>query len=420
MVQFLEKNSLIEIGKRGKIAAKELSLLSAEEKDNLLLGIKSDLENSFQTIIDENKKDMENGKGKLSDALLDRLKLDESRLKSMAESISQVVALEEVVGKVENMKHLKNGLQVGQMRVPMGVIGIIYEARPNVTLDASILCLKSSNAIILRGGSDAINSNIVIANIIRKAIESRGYNPDFVQVIEDTNRKTAIDLMTLKGYVDLLIPRGSGSLINSVVENATVPVLETGVGNCHVYVDEYANIPMAINIIRNAKTQRTGVCNAMESLLVHKNVADSFYKKLKDELKEYSVVVHGSEDFNKKYDNSILATNEDYGREYLDYEMSAKIVENIDEAIDHISKYSTHHSDVIVTENYTNAMRFLREVDSACVYVNASSRFTDGGELGNGAEMGISTQKLHARGPVGIKELTTAKYIILGSGQIRK
>ncbi len=420
MVQFLENNSLVEIGKRAKIAARELSLLSAEDKDKLLFGIKEELEKNFQLIIDKNAIDMENGRGVLTDALLDRLELNEGRLIDMANSITDVVNLDEVVGKVENMKLQKNGLQVGQMRVPIGVIAIIYEARPNVTLDTAILCIKSSNAVILRGGSDAVNSNIAIANTIRSAIEKMGYNPDFVQLIEDTDRKTAVDLMKLRGYVDLLIPRGSAGLINSVLENASVPVLETGVGNCHVYVDEFADIKMAINIIRNAKTQRTGVCNAMESLLVHKNVSDAFYKELKEALKEKSVIVHGSEEFNEKYVNDLVATEEDYGKEYLEYEMSAKVVDSIDEALDHIAKYSTHHSDVIVTENYTNAMRFLREVDSACVYVNASSRFTDGSELGMGAEMGISTQKLHARGPVGIRELTTTKYVILGNGQVRK
>ena len=337
----------------------------------------------------------------------------------MVESIDKVIDLKDPIGFIENMDLLPNGLQIGKKRVPIGVIGIIYEARPNVTLDCSILCLKSSNALILRGGKEAINSNKAIVEIIRGVFKDLGYNQNFVQLIEDTTRESANELMTLNGYVDLLIPRGSAGLIKTVVLNSTVPVLQTGDGNCHVYIDENADIEMSINIIENAKTQRIGVCNAMESLLVHKNVGDDFYNKLQKIIDEYNITVYGDESSNMKLINTKIANEEEYAREYLDYAFSMKIVEDIDEAINHIRKYSTKHSDVIVTKDYNNSRKFLDLVDSACVYVNASSRFTDGFEFGKGAEMGISTQKLHARGPVGLVELTSEKYIILGDGQIR-
>ncbi len=346
--------------------------------------------------------------------------LDDKRVDSMIKSIDEIIELEDPIGEIENMKTLDNGLVLGKKSVPIGVIGIIYESRPNVTLDAAVLGLKSSNVIVLRGGKEAINSNKAIADSIREGIRETGYNENMVTLIEDTTRESSIELMRLKGYIDLLIPRGSASLINTVIENAKVPTLETGVGNCHIYVDKNADIKMALNIIENSKTTRVGVCNAMESLLIHKELREEFYYGLKNIINKYSLEVYGCEKTMRKMDNIKLATEEEYKREFLDYAMSVKIVDNIDEAIDHIYKYSSGHSDVIVTEDYNNSMKFLNEVDSACVYVNASSRFTDGGEFGKCAEMGISTQKLHARGPIGLKELTSSKYIILGSGQIRE
>ncbi|MBP2024758.1 glutamate-5-semialdehyde dehydrogenase [Peptoniphilus stercorisuis] len=420
MEQSLRKN-LIEMGEKSKEASRELSKLNTLEKNNILKSIKKSLLENKENIIEENKIDIKSGKELgLSEGLLDRLLLDDSRVLSMANSVDDLIDLEDPIGEIASMKTLENGLILGKKSVPIGVIAIIYEARPNVTLDAAILAIKSSNALILRGGKEAIRSNIAIAKAIRSGIKNAGYNENIVSLIEDTSRESSNELMKLRGYVDLLIPRGSKSLIDAVVENAKVPTLETGVGNCHVYVDESAKINMAIDIIENAKTQRIGVCNAMESLVVHENIKDEFYQSLQKLIDKYNINVYGCEKSNKKLKNIKLATKEDYGTEFLDYAFSMKIVSSLDEAIDHIYKYSTHHSDVIITENYDNAMRFLNEVDSACVYVNASSRFTDGSEFGFGAEMGISTQKLHARGPVGLKELTSSKYIIFGNGQVRK
>lgn len=420
MEQSLRKN-LIEMGEKSKEASRELSKLNTLEKNNILKSIKKSLLENKENIIEENKIDIKSGKELgLSEGLLDRLLLDDSRVLSMANSVDDLIDLEDPIGEIASMKTLENGLILGKKSVPIGVIAIIYEARPNVTLDAAILAIKSSNALILRGGKEAIRSNIAIAKAIRSGIKNAGYNENIVSLIEDTSRESSNELMKLRGYVDLLIPRGSKSLIDAVVENAKVPTLETGVGNCHVYVDESAKINMAIDIIENAKTQRIGVCNAMESLVVHENIKDEFYESLQKLIDKYNINVYGCEKSNKKLKNIKLATKEDYGTEFLDYAFSMKIVSSLDEAIDHIYKYSTHHSDVIITENYDNAMRFLNEVDSACVYVNASSRFTDGSEFGFGAEMGISTQKLHARGPVGLKELTSSKYIIFGNGQVRK
>ncbi|MGO1579932.1 MAG: glutamate-5-semialdehyde dehydrogenase [Peptoniphilaceae bacterium] len=414
------REELENLANKSKEAGRELSKLSSKEKNNILMAIKKYILKNEEAIISANKKDMEKGREDgLNGGLLDRLLLDHRRIKAMADSVDVVIDLEDPIGKVENMKLLENGLQLGQKSVPIGVIGIIYEARPNVTLDASILAIKSSNTLILRGGKEAINSNIAIANSIRQAISSIGYNENMISLIEDTSRESSIELMKLRGFVDLLIPRGSSKLINSVVENAKVPTIETGVGNCHLYIDDSAKIDMAVDIFKNSKTTRVGVCNAMESLLVSEKVGDEFYKRIQKIIDEYNIKVHGCDKSKEKLNNVIPASDEDYGKEYLDYEMSIKIVSGLDEAIDHIYKYSTKHSEVIVTESYENAMRFLNEVDSSCVYVNASSRFTDGGEFGYGAEMGISTQKLHARGPVGLKELTSKKYIIFGSGQVR-
>lgn len=409
------------IGENSKAASRELYKLGVSEKNKILLEIKKSVLNNVQEILEANKIDIKNGQdANMSEGLLDRLTLNVDRVNAMANSIDEVIDLEDPIGEVENMKTLDNGLIIGKRSVPIGVIAIIYEARPNVTLDAAILGLKSSNAIILRGGKEAINSNKAITKAIRVGIKDAGYNENMVSLIEDTSRESATELMKLKGYVDLLIPRGSASLINSVVENAKVPTLETGVGNCHVFVDESAKVDMALNIIENAKTTRIGVCNAMESLLVHKNVADEFYVGLKEIINKYNLTVYADDLAREKISGLEVATDAEYAEEFLDYKMSMKIIDTFEEAIEHIYKFSTGHSDVIVTENYQNAMNFLNEVDSACVYVNASSRFTDGGEFGMGAEMGISTQKLHARGPIGLKQLTSTKYVILGSGQVRK
>ncbi len=412
---------LKEIGIKAKEASFELSLLNTSEKNNILRNISDNLIKNTSSILKANEIDLENGKNMgLSEGLLDRLLLNEERIKGMGEGIEQIIELRDPIGNISNMNLLPNGLQIGKKRVPMGVIGIIYESRPNVTLDCSALSLKSSNALILRGGKEAIESNKAIVKVIRDSIKQLGFNEDFVQLIEDTSRESANALMKLNGYVDLLIPRGSAGLIKSVVENSTVPVLQTGDGNCHIFVDESADIQMAINIIENAKTQRIGVCNAMESLLVHKNIKDEFYNGLQKTIDKYNIKVYGDEISRNKLNNIGIATEEEYYREYLDYAFSMKVVKDIDEAIDHIRKYSTHHSEVIITKDYDNSNKFLNLVDSACVYVNASSRFTDGFEFGLGAEMGISTQKLHARGPVALEELTSEKYIILGNGQIRE
>ena len=336
----------------------------------------------------------------------------------MADGLRSVAALDDPIGEVLYMKTLDNGLKIGQKRVPMGVIGIIFEARPNVTADAFGLCLKAGSATILRGGKEAFNSNTTIVNIFRNALEHIGLPKDCVQMVEDTSRETATEMMRLNGYIDVLIPRGGAGLIQSVVQNSTVPVIETGTGNCHTYVDKSADLDMAVRIVMNAKTQRPGVCNACESLLVHEDIAETFIPMVVKALKNNDVEIRGDERFSEE-DGVKQASEEDWGTEYNDLIISAKVVKDIDEAIEHIRKYSTGHSECIVTENYTNAQKFLDEVDAAAVYVNASTRFTDGGQFGFGAEIGISTQKLHARGPMGLKEITTTKYIIYGNGQIR-
>ncbi len=414
------REEIIEIGRLSKLASRELAIISSAEKNEILKSVGKSVSENMKSILAGNEIDIKNGKEMgLSEGLIDRLYLDEGRVQAMVNSIEQIIGLEDPIGEVEEMKTMENGLLIGKRSVPIGVIGIIYEARPNVTLDAAVLGIKSSNSVILRGGREAINSNVAIANAIRAGIEAAGFNPNIVMLIEDTSRESSVELMKLDGYVDLLIPRGSARLISSVVENAKVPVLETGVGNCHVYVDSSAKVDMAIDIIENAKTTRVGVCNAMESLLVHSDVSDEFYEKLARVIDEYNIVVYGCERSREKLSGLKIATEEEYAMEFLDYAMSMKLVDGIKEAIDHIYEYSTGHSDVIVTESYENSLKFLNEVDSACVYVNASSRFTDGGEFGKGAEMGISTQKMHARGPIGLRELTSTKYVILGTGQVR-
>lgn len=413
--------SVKELGKIAKEASYKLKKLNTAEKNKMLASIKESLLSERKKILEANEIDIKKGReNNMPEGLIDRLLLNEGRIEAMAKSIDEVIDFKDPVGRVLSMEENYAGLLIGKKTVPMGVIAIIYESRPNVTLDAAILSLKASSAIILRGGKESINSNIAIADAIRLGIKNAGYYENFVQIVKDTSRESSKELMQLKGYVDLLLPRGSASLINSVVENAKVPVIETGVGNCHIYVDQDADIENAIKIIENAKTQRIGVCNAMESLVVNENLEDKFYDMLNEVVEKYNIKVHADEKSLPKFKNAVPATEDDFGREYLDYEFSVKTVKDVDQAIDHITRYSTGHSEAILTKSYERAMKFLEGVDSACVYVNASTRFTDGGEFGKGAELGISTQKLHARGPVGLDELVSYKYIIFGHGEFRK
>ncbi|WP_411355258.1 glutamate-5-semialdehyde dehydrogenase [Peptoniphilus harei] len=413
--------SVKELGKIAKEASYKLKKLKTKEKNAMLLEIKKALLSEKEKILRANEEDIKKGReNKMPEGLIDRLLLTDERIEGMAKSIDEVIDFKDPVGKVLSMEENYAGLLIGKKTVPMGVIAIIYESRPNVTLDAAILSLKASSAIILRGGKESIKSNIAIADAIRLGIKNAGYDEDFVQIVKDTSRESSKELMQLKGYVDLLLPRGSASLINSVVENAKVPVIETGVGNCHIYVDDMCDIENAVKIIENAKTQRIGVCNAVESLVLNKNLPDEFFDLFNQVVEKYDIKVHADEAALPKIKNAVKAEEDDYGREYLDYEVSVKTVDDVDEAIDHITRYSTGHSESILTESYERAMKFLEEVDSACVYVNASTRFTDGGEFGKGAELGISTQKLHARGPVGLDELVSYKYIIFGHGEYRK
>lgn len=412
--------TLNEIGKNSKKASKDLFKLSSDDKNTILNYSAKCLIENTDIILLENKKDVNLAvEAGIKGALIDRLTLTKERICDMAEGLKQIAKLNDPIGEVLSMKTLSNGLIIGQKRVPMGVIGIIYEARPNVTSDAFGLCLKAGSSVILRGGKEAINSNKVIVNIFNEALRKLGYNSNIVQIVEDTQRESALEMMKLNKYIDLLIPRGGNGLIKSVVENSTVPVIETGVGNCHIFVDETAIIENAVNIVINAKTQRPGVCNACETLIVHENIAEKFIPLVCRELKNKNVEIRADKNVIKLYSEAVEAVEKDWETEFLDYIIAVKTVKNIDEAIEHIFKYSTGHSECIVTENYTNAQRFLNEVDSAAVYVNASTRFTDGNEFGLGAEIGISTQKLHARGPMGLAALTTTKFIIYGNGQIR-
>lgn len=413
--------SVKEMGKIAKEASYKLKKLKTKEKNAMLLEIKKALLSQKENILRANEADIKKGReNNMPEGLIDRLLLTDERIEAMAKSIDEVIDFKDPVGKVLSMEENYAGLLIGKKTVPMGVIAIIYESRPNVTLDAAILSLKASSAIILRGGKESIKSNIAIADAIRLGIKNAGYDENFVQIVKDTSRESSKELMQLKGYVDLLLPRGSASLINSVVENAKVPVIETGVGNCHIYVDDECDIENAVKIIENAKTQRIGVCNAVESLVLNKNLPDKFFDLLNEVIEKHKIKVHADEAALSKLKNAVKAEEDDYGREYLDYEVSVKTVDDVDEAIAHITKYSTGHSESILTESYERAMKFLEEVDSACVYVNASTRFTDGGEFGKGAELGISTQKLHARGPVGLDELVSYKYVIFGHGEYRK
>lgn len=419
------KKYVEDICKKAKNASHTINFLKTNNKNSLLTAISHELIKNKSSIIDANKIDMEEAKkAGMKDTLLDRLFLNEKRILDAAKGMEYVADLNDPIGSIESMCKRPNGLQIGKMAVPIGVIGIIYEARPNVTIDAAALCLKSGNAVILKGGSDAFNTNNAIVHIIKDTIERSGISSDIIQFIGTKDRRAVNYMLKMDKYIDVIIPRGGAGLIQNAVQNSTVPVIKTGTGNCHIYVDSYADMDMAEKIILNAKVQRPGVCNAAESLLIHKDISHIFLPRIASSLlnndvelrlcdKSYKIL---NIDDNK---NIIHANEKDWYTEYLDLKMSVKIVDSIDEAIKHINKYNTGHSESIITENYSNAQRFLNEVDAAAVYVNASTRFTDGGEFGLGAEIGISTQKLHARGPMGLKELTTTKYIIYGNGQVR-
>lgn len=413
-------NSLISMGEKAKKAASELAVLSTDDKNKLLTAISNALKENIDIIISENEKDLKNAvENGMSASLQDRLKLDADRINTIASDVLEVVALDDPIGIVLEKWERPNGLLFKKVTVPIGVIAIIYEARPNVTVDSATLCLKSSNAVILRGGKEAINSNLILAKILRDTIKKAGYNEDFVQIVENTARETSVDLMKLDGFVDLLIPRGSASLIKAAVQNATVPVIETGTGNCHIFIDYNADIDMGVDILFNAKTQRPSVCNAAESLLVHSGIAKEFLIRAKKKLDTKNVELRGCPRTMEILKDITKATEEDYYKEYGDYILSVKIVDDVQEAINHINKYNTHHSEAIITNDLNDAYLFERLVDAAAVYVNASTRFTDGNEFGFGSEIGISTSKIHARGPMGLRQLTSIKYLIEGNGQIR-
>lgn len=411
---------MIKLGENALAAKDFLATVTTEQKNKALLAIAAALRENSETIILENKKDLENGKAAgLNDGLLDRLMLNEARINDIASAAENVASLPDPCGRLLDEIKRPNGLDIKKISVPIGVIGIIYEARPNVTVDAAGLCLKSSNAVILRGGKEAINSNMALASVMRTAIEDCGFDKNCIQLVTDISRESANQMMTMNGYIDCLIPRGGKGLIRSVVHNSTVPVIETGSGNCHIYVDESADIEMAANIIFNAKTQRIGVCNACESLVIHSGIINKALPAIKARLDTKNVEMRGDERAMIAANGVLPASDEDFAEEYLDYIISVKTVDSLDEAIRHINKYSTKHSEAIITQNKANADEFLARIDSSSVYVNASTRFTDGGEFGLGAEIGISTQKLHARGPMGLRELTTTKYLIYGNGQVR-
>ena len=408
------------LGLRAKQASYALARMSTPEKNKALISMADAIDADAELILAANREDVEAARAKgTPEPLIDRLAFTEARIKGMTNGIRSVADLADPVGRIIAGETLANGMRIERRTVPFGVIAIIYEARPNVTGDAAALCFKSGNACILRGGSEAIRSNTAIANAMRKGLENVNINPDCVILVEDTARETATQLMKLNGYVDLLIPRGGAGLIQSVVLNATVPVIETGTGNCHAYIEKTADIEMAANIVFNGKTSRPSVCNALETLLVDKDIAEKALPVIAGRLKDKNVEIRGCEETCRILPGVKTAEDIDFATEFLDYIISVKVVEGIDEAIGHIAKYSTHHSEVIVTSDYNAAERFTSEVDSAAVYVNASTRFTDGGEFGLGAEIGISTQKLHARGPMGLGQLVTEKYIIRGNGQIR-
>lgn len=413
--------NLEEIGKKAVDAKYVLQMLPSLKKDEALKAVADSLLERSKEILEANEKDLiiaeNNG---MHEGMLDRLKLTSERIEAMAQGLVQIAGLTDPLGEVLDRFNRPNGLQITKIRVPLGVIGIIYESRPNVTADAFGLCFKTGNAVILKGGKDAINSNIAITDVIRETLSKEGITEDAIQLITDNDRSVTNEFMKMNKYIDVLIPRGGAGLIRAVVENSTVPVIETGSGNCHIYIDEDADIMKIILIVMNAKIQRIGVCNACESLVIHEKIVDKALPALGKALREKNVEIRGDERVQKVLSNCVPASDEDYGAEYLDYIISIKTVSSIEEAIEHINRYSTGHSEAIITENDEHAQMFLHGIDSACVYVNASTRFTDGFEFGFGAEIGISTQKLHARGPMGLKELTTYKYGIVGNGQIRK
>lgn len=412
--------TLDQIGKNAKKAEIVLRTLSTNQKNKALTTAADYLMANMKMILEANHRDVERAKeNQMASGLVDRLLLTESRIAQMAEGLRQIAGLEDPVGEVLSMKQRPNGLMIGQKRVPLGVIGIIYESRPNVTADAFGLCFKAGNVVILRGGKDAVHSNHAITLTLREALVKCDLPEDSIQLITDTSHETAEKFMKLNQYVDVLIPRGGAGLIRTVVEHATVPVIETGTGNCHIYVDETADLDMAVNIIFNAKTQRIGVCNACESLVVHEKIKDALLPKLVEKLEEKQVELRGDEASRQVCSKIHPAAEEDWGKEYLDYILSVKVVSDIDQAIAHINQYNTGHSEAIITKDYDNSRKFLDQIDAAAVYVNASTRFTDGFEFGFGGEIGISTQKLHARGPMGLKELTSTKYLIYGDGQVR-
>ena len=412
---------LLQLGMNAKEAENTIRTITTDQKNQVLAAVANHLVESTDKLLEANAADVTNAKqNHMPEGLVDRLMLSPERIEGMAEGLRQLVALEDPIGEVTGMKKRPNGLLIGQKRVPLGVVGIIYEARPNVTADAFGLCFKTGNVVILKGGSDAIHSNEAIVDCIRESLKACGITENAIQLIADTSRETAAEFMKMNEYVDVLIPRGGKGLIKAVVNQSTIPVIETGTGNCHIYVDESADLDMAVNIILNAKTQRVGVCNACESLLVHANVKEKLLPVLAQKLKEKHVEMRADKEAHELMPGSVDATEEDWGTEYLDYILSIKVVYSVGEAIAHINRYNTGHSEAIITNDYTNAQKFLDEVDAAAVYVNASTRFTDGFEFGYGAEIGISTQKLHARGPMGLLALTTTKYIIYGNGQIRQ
>ena len=417
----MEQLTVQQLGANAKAVAGTLAAASPKQKNDALAAIADALIARTPEIIEANKVDLENAvRNNMSKAMQDRLLLNEARIQGIAEGVRKLIQLEEVVGKVESGVIRPNGLRIQKTRVPLGVIGIIFESRPNVTVDAATLCMKAGNCVILRGGKEAFSSNVCLTNIMRDAVKAAGLPADIIQLVPDTTRESSNQLMKLSEYLDVLIPRGGAGLINAVAENATVPVIKTGVGNCHVFVDASADLEMAVNIIDNGKTQRPSVCNAIETVLIHKDVAAKFLPMMKAKLDEHSVTLHGDSAAKSVLGECVLDANEeDWANEYLDYQLAVKIVSDVDEAMAHIARYGTNHSECIVTKSLENAEKFQREVDAAAVYVNASTRFTDGGEFGFGAEIGISTQKLHARGPMGLYELTSVKYLINGDGQCR-
>ena len=417
----MEQLTVQQLGARAKAVAGTLAAASPKQKNDALAAIADALTARTEEIIAANAVDLENAvKNNMSKAMQDRLLLNAPRIAGIADGVRKLIQLEEVVGKVESGVVRPNGLRIQKTRVPLGVIGIIFESRPNVTVDAATLCMKAGNCVILRGGKEAFSSNVCLTEIMRDAVQSAGLPADIIQLVPDTTRESSNQLMKLSEYLDVLIPRGGAGLINAVAENATVPVIKTGVGNCHVFVDDSADLEMAVNIVDNGKTQRPSVCNAIETVLVHRDAASKFLPMMKAKLDAHNVTLHGDADTKAVLGECVIPANEeDWATEYLDYQLAVKIVDSVDEAIAHISKYGTNHSECIVTKSLEHAEKFQREVDAAAVYVNASTRFTDGGEFGFGAEIGISTQKLHARGPMGLYELTSVKYLINGDGQVR-